>query len=1086
MAIAKAKRAQRDAAIPSAWRLAPGAIPDDRLDVTAVPAECGLLTAAELAITETRADVLVQGMLRKEVSSYGVTLAFCKRAAIAQQVTNCLSEIFFEQALENSRRLDEQYAQTGIPSGPLHGLPVSLKDCFVVEGVDAAIGTTAHAMKPGKAEDESEITKIMRTCGAVLFCKTTVPFAMMAGETFNNLYGYTANPFNRTLTSGGSSGGESALLAMHGSPLGVGTDVGGSLRIPAAFCGLYTLKPSYGRFPTYGCLEGLAGQEAVKSVNGPMAPSVDALDLWSRAVVGTEPWTDGDHSCIPIPWRNVTLPEKLCFGIVVDDGFVKPLPPVARALAQTRAALEALGHTVIDFPIHDPLFTDALKFALYRSSGARLIHDTLAKTGEPWPVGFEMFQSMMQAAQRGERDVLGVEATVSDLWVAQALRGEYARKFLISWANTRGKTGTGREIDALLMPCAPWSASKRYEFVYDNYTSLWNVLDHCATTLPVTVVSPDLDASIDYAGRNPIEEAIWKDCMVDKVVLPSDPAWWKEATASFADHAANGHGTMRGIAERVPYLKDLGVDIIWLSPCYESPQKDMGYDISNYLKIDPRYGTLEDWDAVRDACHERGMKLVMDLVVNHTSDQHAWFKESRSSKTSPKRNWYFWHPGKVDEHGVRHPPNNWKNSFGPSSAWEWDDETQEYYLHLYLTEQPDLNWENVAVREAVYDVMRWWLDRGADGFRMDVINYISKAPGLPDAPVTVPGRPYQAFNELSVDRPRVHDFLKEMHERVLSHYDCFAVGECPGAQGPESFALYSKPECKELQMVFHFHHQGFDRLMRPYGRSWNPKWTLSGMKKIFNTWNVEMAQHGGWNSNYLENHDQSRIISRLGSDHPSNRLQSAKLCCMFHTTLTGTLFIYQGQEIGMVNVPADWGEHEYKDIEAIKILAGEREFLRQQGVEGDVTKEVMKSLRMTARDNGRTPMQWDASPNAGFSKATPWMRVHDDYETWNVATQRADPGSAWHFWKRMLEIRKQHPALLYGDFTPLDNESNENYSYIRHHAATGERILVVLNFARGDDGMGRSITWDPAVNGVDMAGATLLISNNAEAGSSHL
>ncbi|RSH95501.1 hypothetical protein EHS25_000593 [Saitozyma podzolica] len=530
----------------------------------------------------------------------------------------------------------------------------------------------------------------------------------------------------------------------------------------------------------------------------------------------------------------------------------------------------------------------------------------------------------------------------------------------------------------------------------------------------------------------------------------------RSTKASFADHAANGHGTLRGVVERVPYLKELGVDMIWLSPCYESPQADMGYDISNYQKIDPRYGTLQDWDDLRDACHERGMKLVMDLVVNHTSDQHDWFKQSRSSKSLPKRDWYIWHPGHTDTQGVRSPPNNWKSSFGAGSAWEWDETTSEYYLHLYLKEQPDLNWENVELREAVYAMMRWWLDRGADGFRMDVINYISKAPGLPDAPITVPGRQFQSFGDLSVNRPRVHDFLKEMHREVLSHYDCFAVGECPGTQGPESFAIYSKPENEELQMVFHFHHQGFDRTSRPWGRSWNPDWKLSGMKAIFNEWNVDMPKFGGWNSNYLENHDQSRIITRLASDHPSNRSKSGKLCCMLHTTLTGTLFIYQGQEIGMVNIPSEWGRRR------------ERVYLEKQGVTGDeAMKDVLKSLRMTARDNGRTPMQWDDTPNAGFSKATPGCEF----------TTTTRPGT---FWKKMLEVRKANPAIIYGDFISLDPESEESYAYIRQHPTTNQRILVVLNFAKGDDGMGREITFDPGALGVDVSAARLVISNGDE------
>ncbi|KLT41434.1 glycoside hydrolase [Cutaneotrichosporon oleaginosum] len=514
---------------------------------------------------------------------------------------------------------------------------------------------------------------------------------------------------------------------------------------------------------------------------------------------------------------------------------------------------------------------------------------------------------------------------------------------------------------------------------------------------------------------------------------------------------------------------------------------DMGYDISDYQAIDERYGTLEDWDKLRDAVHERGMKLVMDLVVNHSSDQHAWFKESRKAKSSPKRDWYIWHPGKTNDQGERVPPNNWRSIFGAGSTWEWDEGSQEYYLHTFLKEQPDLNWENPAVRDAVFKMMRWWLDRGADGFRMDVINFISKADGFPDAPIIDPKEIYQPFGNLSINRPRVHDHLKEMYERVLKDYDAFCVGECPGGEGPASFALYSEPSRKELQMVFTFHHQGFDRGNGGFGRGWNKDWALRDLKKEWNRWHVELPKEGGWFANYLENHDQPRMITRMACESPEHRARSGKLLAMLQCSLTGTIYVYQSQELGQINVPYEWKEEEYKDVESIQLLAGERAYLERAGITGRQAEEYMarvfRDLRQTARDNGRTPVQWDDTKNAGFTKGTPWMRIHDDYKMWNAASQCSDQSSVRSFWKRMLGLRREHKALIYGTFEPLDEENNDNYCYIRNWAETGEKLLVLLNFKRGD-GSGAPIAIHVGKLGVDTAGAQLIVSNDeAEIGS---
>ncbi|KIV77499.1 hypothetical protein PV11_09289 [Exophiala sideris] len=516
--IAQAKRASRDAAIPLEWRLRPDEVPHDQLNVVNIPTECGILTAKELAITEDDAAALVQKLVSREYSSYEVTLAFCKRAAIAQQLVNCLTEVFFERALEAAQRLDAEYAVSGVARGPLHGLPVSLKDCFQIAGTDATTGYTAFANQPASPDEESEITRIMRESGAILFCKTNVPLALMAGETYNAIYGYTSNPYNRNLSSGGSSGGESALLALRGAPLGVGTDVGGSVRIPASFCGLYSLKPSFGRFPTYGLRDGLEGQEAVRNSVGPMARSLEAVELWSRAVVQSEPWMAADPDCLPIPWREVEVPQKLCFGILLDDDIVKPLPPVTRALLRTKEALEAAGHTVIDFCIDEPLFTETLKFALYRSAAAQLLGTTLAKTQEPWPRRYAMLEAMVKQQSLTDKKLVDDPATVSDLWKVQAKRTEYAKRVLQSWTMTKERSGTGREMDALLMPCTPWPASPKYGFTYDNYTSVWNVLDYCATTVPMTYVSLDKDVNPGYHGRNEVETKIWEEYSPDAMI----------------------------------------------------------------------------------------------------------------------------------------------------------------------------------------------------------------------------------------------------------------------------------------------------------------------------------------------------------------------------------------------------------------------------------------------------------------------------------------------------------------------------------------------------------------------------------------
>ncbi|KAI5120424.1 hypothetical protein M0805_006924 [Coniferiporia weirii] len=542
---------------------------------------------------------------------------------------------------------------------------------------------------------------------------------------------------------------------------------------------------------------------------------------------------------------------------------------------------------------------------------------------------------------------------------------------------------------------------------------------------------------------------------VDPEAAKTNPlcrAWWKEAIvyqiypSSFCDSNNDGVGDLIGINSKLDYLKDLGVDVVWLSPIYKSPQADMGYDISDYRDIDPRYGTLEDWDQLVKGMHERGLKMMMDLVVNHTSDQHEWFKESRSSKTNPKRDWYIWRPAKYDEHGNRHPPNNWKSQF-QGSAWEWDEETQEYYLHIYVVGQPDLNWENPDVRNAVWDVMRFWLDRGADGFRMDVINLISKVPGLPDAPISDPREEYQPAPMYYANGPRVHEFLKEMNREVLSKYDrLITVGEAPFTHDMSALAKYVLPDNRELNMVFQFELMDIDSSGQSRDDPLVPrKWKLAELKEVINRWQTYLRAEGFWNSVYIQNHDQARCVSRFGNDSPQWRHMSAKMLGILQITQTGTLYVYQGEEIAMVNAPRSWTIEEYKDVATQnyykRIFEGRK---RDQKCENPDMSDVLDGIQKKARDHSRTPVQWDASKNAGFSDVLPWMRVNDDYPKWNVAAQKDDRSSVLSFYKKLLGIRKAHDIFVYGDFMLIDGENEEVFAFRR--ALDDRTAFVFLNF----------------------------------------
>ncbi|KAK0499504.1 glycoside hydrolase family 13 protein [Armillaria luteobubalina] len=540
--------------------------------------------------------------------------------------------------------------------------------------------------------------------------------------------------------------------------------------------------------------------------------------------------------------------------------------------------------------------------------------------------------------------------------------------------------------------------------------------------------------------------------------------WWKSSTVyqiypvSFFDSNGDGFGDLNGITVKLDYLKELGVDILWLSPIYKSPLADMGYDISDYREIDPKYGTLQDWDNLLKGIHNRGMKLCllthtrMDLVVNHTSDEHEWFVKSRSSKDDPKRDWYIWRPPKYDSEGNRHPPNNWRSVF-EGSAWDYDADTDEYYLHLYISKQPDLNWANPAVREAVYDLMRFWLDRGCDGFRMDVINIISKVDGLPDAPIINANETFQPAGIHFANGPRVHEYLKEMRNKVLSHYDIVTVGETPFTESMDALMLYVLPDRKELNMVFHFELMELDTPTTI--EDWSPlmhrQWKLTELKDIISRWQVFKSEEGFWNAIFIENHDHPRAVSRFGNDTTDElRALSAKMLAILEVTQKGTLYIYQGQELGLKNFPPSWKLEEYKDVASQnywkRIL--ERR-MRETGKEanGIDMEDVFEGFRRKARDHARVPMQWDSSTNAGFSKGVPWMRVNEDYKTWNASYQLEDEHSVLMFYKRALETRKQYPVLIFGEYELLIPEHEHVFAYRRILAESGVQALVLLNFS---------------------------------------
>ncbi|MED3647689.1 alpha,alpha-phosphotrehalase [Halalkalibacterium halodurans] len=509
--------------------------------------------------------------------------------------------------------------------------------------------------------------------------------------------------------------------------------------------------------------------------------------------------------------------------------------------------------------------------------------------------------------------------------------------------------------------------------------------------------------------------------------------WWRKAVVyqiypkSFNDTTGNGVGDLEGIIQKLDYLKTLGVDVIWLTPIYASPQKDNGYDISDYYSIHPEYGTMEDFERFLNEVHDRKMKVIMDIVVNHTSTEHEWFKQSAQSKDNPYRDFYIW---KDPVDGLE--PNNWQSKFG-GSAWKFDSKTDQYYLHLFDVSQADLNWENEEVRNRVYEMMDFWFTKGVDGFRLDVINLISKDQAFPNDDGSVPPGDGRRFY---TDGPRAHEFMNEMNRKVFSKYDAMTVGEMSSTT-LEHCIQYTRPENKELSMTFNFHHLKVDY---PNGE----KWAIGDMdffalKEILSKWQVGMHKGGGWNALFWCNHDQPRVVSRYGNDGKYHEKSAKMLATTIHM-MQGTPYIYQGEEFGMTDPKFDRID-QYRDVETLNYY----DILKEQGLSEE---EVMEIIKRKSRDNSRTPVQWDDSPHAGFTSGTPWIDVASNYRSINAKKALADKQSIFYHYKKLIELRKTYDIVTYGDYELLLPEDPRVFAYVRRYQ--DETLLVVNHFFAGE------------------------------------
>lgn len=521
-------------------------------------------------------------------------------------------------------------------------------------------------------------------------------------------------------------------------------------------------------------------------------------------------------------------------------------------------------------------------------------------------------------------------------------------------------------------------------------------------------------------------------------------AWWKEAVVyqiyprSFMDSNGDGIGDLNGITEKLEYLKELGIDVIWLSPVYQSPNDDNGYDISDYQAIMEEFGTMEDYDRMLARAHELGIKIMMDLVVNHTSDEHAWFVESRKSVDNPYRDFYIWRKGKDGKE-----PNNWGSCFS-GSAWKYDPQTDMYFLHLFSKKQPDLNWDNPKVRDQVFEMMNWWCEKGIDGFRMDVISLISKPEGLPDG---IPGETGYADSGCA-NGPHVHEYLKEMNRKVLSHYDLITVGEAAGVTLEEA-KKYANADGSELNMVFQFEHMGSGpEADNRYGKWDSHKMPLPVWKKILSRWQTGL-EGKAWNSLFLSNHDQPRSVSWFGNDSEPYREISAKMLGTCLHMMQGTPYVYQGEELGMCNAYFDQLE-DYRDIESLNAY---KELTETCGVSHE---EMMGYLKRISRDNARTPMQWDDSANAGFTTGTPWIKVNSNYPKVNAKQEVSDPDSVFSYYKKLIRLRHENEIIVYGDYKLLAPEDEALFIYTRMLGT--QRLMVLCNFTEKEVAIPAEVT----------------------------
>jgi trehalose-6-phosphate hydrolase len=505
--------------------------------------------------------------------------------------------------------------------------------------------------------------------------------------------------------------------------------------------------------------------------------------------------------------------------------------------------------------------------------------------------------------------------------------------------------------------------------------------------------------------------------------------WWKKAVVyqiypkSFNDTTGNGVGDLQGIIEKLDYLRNLGVDVLWLTPIYDSPQRDNGYDISDYYNIYKPYGSMEDFDRLLDEAHKRELKIVMDIVINHTSTEHEWFKQSKSSRDNKYRDYYIWKDGKNGE-----SPTDWVSKFG-GSAWQFDEATNQYYLHLFDVTQADLNWESQEARREVYKMMDYWLKKGVDGFRLDVINLISKNQEFPNDEGLIPPGDGRRFY---TDGPRIHEYLKEMNKEVFSNYDIMTVGEMSSTT-IENCIQYTKPENKELNMTFNFHHLKVDY---PNGDKWTKAdFDFHELKRILSSWQVEMHKGSGWNALFWCNHDQPRVVSRFGDDEKYHS-ESAKMLATTIHMMQGTPYIYQGEEFGMTN-PKFENIDDFRDVESLNIFKLKR-------AEGMSEKEIIEILRRKSRDNSRTPVQWNANKNAGFTTGTPWIEVAHNFKEINAQQALSDENSIFYHYQKLNKLRKEYEIITDGDYQLLLENHESIFAYMR--SMEKEKLLVINNF----------------------------------------